>query len=161
MDWVDAKKPQEKKYTVARCVSTRNFKQLPSINDLSALATASGDVEGSSMDDDSTNYSGSREAESSSSKQEASSSHQDLGGSRLSLRLTGPQERSLPANVEVDAGQARINGEEGSIESHACRSPCFEVNTSEFPENTNWISAHAKLVSSLAVAGVMWVALFH
>ena len=160
MDWVDTNNPQENFYTVARCVSTRNFKQLPSVNDLSALARASGDAAGSSMDD-MTTYAGSSNAESSSSNQATSSTDVDLGGARLSMRLTGSEDRSLPAVVEVDAGQAATSGETGSVENYACRDPCFEVNTSDFPRNTNWINAHARLVSSMVVAGVMWVALFH
>ena len=161
MDWVDPQNPHEKMYSIARCVSTRNFKQLPSVNDLAALTRASGDVVGSS-DSDQTVYSGvENDADPSSGQYEASSSSQDMSGSRMSLRLSAMEDRPVPADIEVDVGRARAQGSSGSIESHPCVNPCLEVNTSEFPENTNWISAHARLVSTLAVAGVMWVALFH
>ena len=152
--------PDSAVYKVASCISTRDFKQLPSSNDLSAMARASGDITGWSNEDLAALGMASDSA-SSSNNQGASSSNQNLAGLSMSVRLSSVDERPLPANVEVDSGRARTNGNGGSITSHPCREPCLEVSTSDFPENTNWVSAHARLVSTLAVAGVMWVALFH
>ena len=161
MDWAKDDGENAKLYTVARCVSTRNFKQLPSVADLSSmLERASGDVAGSSMDD-LASYATANQAGSSTSDQASSSSNRDLSGGSLSLRLTGPDNQPLPASIEVDAGEARTRQSSGTIESHSCPNPCLEVSTTEFPQNTNWINAHARLVSTLAWAGVMWVAFFH
>ena len=163
LDWAKEDGYNANAYTVARCVSTRIFRQLPSVNDLaSMLERASGDVGGSSMDD-LASYAAANQGESSSSGGQAGSSSapHDLSGNSLSLRLTGPGDQPLPASIEVDVGQARTRNSAGTIESHACPNPCMEVSTSEFPENTNWINAHAKLVSTAAAVGFLWVCLFH
>ena len=152
LDWAKANPTEARIYRVARCVSARNFKQLPSVNDLSAMLNrASGDASGSSTD----NLAGS-----SNDHQAGSSSDQDLSGNSLSLRLTNVDEEPLPANIEVDSGEARTQRAEGTIESHPCRDPCLELSMREFPRSTNWVSAHARLVSALTVAGVLWVVLF-
>ena len=111
----------------------------------------SGDASGSSTD----NLAGS-----SNDHQAGSSSDQDLSGNSLSLRLTNVDEEPLPANIEVDSGEARTQRAEGTFESHPCRDPCLELSMREFPRSTNWVSAHARLVSALTVAGVLWVVLF-
>lgn len=144
---------------VARCISIDDFEELKSVNP-ALFGSMSGYGVGSSADDPA-GYAGPNQAELSSGNQAGSSSNRDLSGSHLSLRLTGPGDQSLPASIEVDAGEARTAGAAGTIENHPCANPCMEVSTSDFPDNTNWINAHARLTSTLVVAGVMWVALFH
>ena len=161
LPWVDPNNPHEAIYTVARCVSMRIFKQLPSTKDLHSLAKASGDIAGWSMEDLAAFGRESETGSSSNNQGASSSSNQDLAGSMMSMRLTTLDERPLPAEVEVDSGHASTSSVRGSIESHPCREPCRELTTPDFPTDTNWVSTHARLVSSLAVAGVMWVAFFH
>ena len=84
IDWAEEDGENVQLYTVARCVTTRGFKQLPSVNDVSfMLDRPSGDMAGWSTDD-LANYAVMYQGESLSSKTPAGPppADRDMSGNR-------------------------------------------------------------------------------